>query len=188
MDSIKYNMRTRLAGESAAYHLSEKAAKFYSGTEPLTVFEYENEEGGKRYAYSYADNPYTDPEMHSGLTFERLQKDFEEMQTENERLLEADGETVLTANPGAVFAENESQKYLKKIEDTSKQLTGKEKELLSPFFPLGLEKAGFTSNPDIKAVKAKYGLSWSQLRKTASGLVSDRGTGISKAPEREAEK
>lgn len=182
MDSIKYNMRTRLAGESAVYHFSEKAAKFYSGTDPLTVFEYENEEGEKRYAYSYADNPYTDPEIHSGLTFERLQKDFEEMQDENERLLEEDRNSA----PG--YPQTERQEYLKKIEDTSKQLTGKEKELLSSFFPFGLEKAGLTSNPDIKAVKAKYGLSWSQLRKTAYGLVSNRGAGISKAPGREAER
>ena len=55
--------------------LSDKAAEFYNGADPLDVFEYE-EDGAKLYAYSGAFGE------RDGLTFEELEKDFEEMQAE----------------------------------------------------------------------------------------------------------
>ncbi len=83
MDNAKYNIGTRIDGKYAMLSLSGKAAEYYLGTDPLTVFEYGNEE--KRYAYSYAENPYTDKEMVSDLTFEELQEAFEKMQAEKEK-------------------------------------------------------------------------------------------------------
>lgn len=83
MDPAKYNISTRIDGKYAMLSLSGKAAEYYLGTDPLTVFEYGSEE--KRYAYSYAENPYTDREMVSDLTFEELQEAFEKMQAEKEK-------------------------------------------------------------------------------------------------------
>ena len=55
--------------------LSDKAAEFYNGADPLDVFEYE-EDGSKLYAYYGAFGE------RDGLTFEELERDFEEMQAE----------------------------------------------------------------------------------------------------------
>lgn len=65
----------KVAGEMAVRSLSDKAAEFYNGADPLDVFEYE-EDGAKLYAYSGAFGE------REGLTFEELEKDFEEMQAE----------------------------------------------------------------------------------------------------------
>ena len=83
MDPAKYNISTRIDGKYAMLSLSGKASEYYLGTDPLTVFEYGNEE--KRYAYSYAENPYMDKEIVSDLTFEELQEAFEKMQAEKEK-------------------------------------------------------------------------------------------------------
>lgn len=83
MDPAKYNISTRIDGKYAMLSLSGKASEYYLGTDPLTVFEYGDEE--KRYAYSYAENPYTDKEIVSDLTFEELQEAFEKMQAEKEK-------------------------------------------------------------------------------------------------------
>lgn len=158
MDHFKYNLHTRLAGELAVRSLSKKAAQYYSGTDPLTVFEYDNADGEKRYAYSYANNPYADKEMDSDLTFEELQEAFEEMQSENERLEEPEKDAPYVSTPA------ERQEYLNKIEDMTKQLTEKEKEQLSSFFPTMVTSPVFHTDPRVRAVKEKYGLSWSEMR------------------------
>lgn len=71
----KFNDSEKLAGEMAIRSLSNKAAEFYNGTDPLDVFEYE-EDGNKSYAYSGAFGE------RDGMTFEELERDFEEMQEE----------------------------------------------------------------------------------------------------------
>lgn len=71
----KFNNSQKLAGEMAIRNLSDKAAEFYNGADPLDVFEYE-ENGAKLYAYSGAFGERDD------MTFEELERDFEEMQEE----------------------------------------------------------------------------------------------------------
>lgn len=71
----KFSNSQKLAGEMAVRGLSDKAAEFYNGADPLDVFEYE-EDGAKLYAYSGAFGE------RDGLTFEELERDFEEMQDE----------------------------------------------------------------------------------------------------------
>lgn len=71
----KFNNSEKVAGEMAIRSLSDKAAEFYSGADPLDVFEYE-EDGKKLYAYSGAFGE------RDGMTFEELERDFEEMQEE----------------------------------------------------------------------------------------------------------
>lgn len=70
-----FNNSEKLAGELATRSLSNKAAEFYNETDPLDVFEYE-EDGNKSYAYSGAFGE------RDGMTFEELERDFEEMQEE----------------------------------------------------------------------------------------------------------
>lgn len=41
----KFNNSQKLAGEMAIRSLSDKAAEFYNGADPLDVFEYEEEDG-----------------------------------------------------------------------------------------------------------------------------------------------
>lgn len=65
----------KVAGEMAVRGLSDKASEFYNGADPLDVFEYE-EDGAKLYAYSGAFGE------RDGLTFEELEREFEEMQEE----------------------------------------------------------------------------------------------------------
>lgn len=74
----KFNNSEKVAGEMAVRSLSGKAAEFYNGSDPLDVFEYE-EDGAKLYAYSGAFGE------RDGLTFEELERDFEEMQEEFDR-------------------------------------------------------------------------------------------------------
>lgn len=71
----KFNNSEKVAGEMAIRSLSDKAAEFYNGADPLDVFEYE-EGGAKLYAYSGAFGE------RDGMTFEELERDFEEMQEE----------------------------------------------------------------------------------------------------------
>lgn len=81
----KFNNSQKLAGEMAIRSLSDKAAEFYNGADPLDVFEYE-EDGEKLYAYSGAIGE------RDGLTFEELERDFEEMQEELDALEEEEEE------------------------------------------------------------------------------------------------
>ena len=62
----KFNNSEKLAGEMATRILSDKAAEFYNGADPLDVFEYE-EDGKKMYAYSGAFGD------RDGMTFEELE-------------------------------------------------------------------------------------------------------------------
>ena len=71
----KFNNSEKVAGEMAVRGLSDKAQEFYSGADPLDVFEYE-EDGAKLYAYSGAFGE------RDGLTIEERERDFEEMQEE----------------------------------------------------------------------------------------------------------
>lgn len=68
----KFYNSEKVAGEMATRSLSDKAAEFYNGTDPLDVFEYE-ENGAKLYAYTGAFGE------RDGMTFEELESDFEEM-------------------------------------------------------------------------------------------------------------
>lgn len=68
----KFNNSEKLAGEMAIRSLSDKAAEFYNGADPLDVFEYE-EDGAKLYAYTGAFGE------RDGMTFEELESDFDEM-------------------------------------------------------------------------------------------------------------
>lgn len=68
----KFNNSEKLAGEMAIRSLSDKAAEFYNGADPLDVFEYEKD-GAKLYAYTGAFGE------RDGMTFEELESDFEEM-------------------------------------------------------------------------------------------------------------
>lgn len=65
-------------GELACRSLSEKARRFYCGTDPLTVWEYETDEGEKRYAVQFGKGAPIDYD----LTFEALEQEFEELQAE----------------------------------------------------------------------------------------------------------
>ena len=79
---MKYTNTMKINGEIAARSLSEKARDFYVDTDPLNVYEYEDADGMKLYAY---DGCFGSAE---GLTFEELQRVFEDMQDD----LEADYE------------------------------------------------------------------------------------------------
>ena len=81
----EFNNSQKLAGEMATRSLSDKAAEFYNGADPLDVFEYE-EDGNKLYAYSGAFGE------RSGMTFEELERDFEEMQFDLDALEEEEEE------------------------------------------------------------------------------------------------
>ena len=83
----KFTNSQKVAGEMAVRGLSDKAAEFYNGADPLDVFEYE-EDGSKLYAYSGAFGE------RDGLTFEELERDFEEMQAEFDTLEDEEGEEI----------------------------------------------------------------------------------------------
>lgn len=68
----KFYNSEKVAGKMATRSLSDKAAEFYNGTDPLDVFEYEKD-GAKLYAYTGAFGE------RDGMTFEELESDFEEM-------------------------------------------------------------------------------------------------------------
>lgn len=75
MNKKKFTIYDKKRGEEAVDKLSRKASFFYCGTDPLIVYGYETSEG-IRYAYDgcgmYKDN----------LTFDELQKEFEELNFE----------------------------------------------------------------------------------------------------------
>ena len=64
---MKYSNSQKIAGELAARSLSEKAWKFYQESEPLTVYEYTEDD-----QTLYAIDIFS--ESHDGLTFEELDK------------------------------------------------------------------------------------------------------------------
>ena len=64
--------------ESTHLTLTEKAQQFYNGTDPLTIREYDAE-NGYMYTYSIAGDPFTDL-----MTAEQLNHDFEYLHDEFE--------------------------------------------------------------------------------------------------------
>lgn len=85
---MKFTNRMKTNGELAMRSASEAAQRFYEETDPLDVYEYEvdlYEDGEivgeeKLYAYDWSG------EWKMGLTFERLEEEFEELQAEIDRL------------------------------------------------------------------------------------------------------
>ena len=72
---MRFTNSMKIAGEEAMRRVSEKALWFYDNTDPLAVYQYEDEDGNKLYAYDGCFSA-------SGLTLEELQKDFEELADE----------------------------------------------------------------------------------------------------------
>lgn len=110
----KFNNSEKLAGEMAIRSLSDKAAEFYNGSDPLDVFEYE-ENGAKLYAYSGAFGE------RDGMTFEELERDFEEMQEELEEEEEEEEEEekykIIKTRNGDFFDNLEDAKQIAILED-----------------------------------------------------------------------
>lgn len=106
----KFNNSQKLAGEMAIRSLSDKAAEFYNGTDPLDVFEYE-EDGAKLYAYTGAFGE------RDGMTFEELERDFEEMQEELEDEEEEEKYKIIKTRNGDFFDNLEDAKQLAIPED-----------------------------------------------------------------------
>ena len=70
---MKYTSRMKSNAEVTIWNnMSKYALKFYDGTDPLNVYEYETDDG-VRYSYNLAG------EWSEGLTFEELEDTFEEM-------------------------------------------------------------------------------------------------------------
>lgn len=172
---MKYTEKMKTDGELAVRRLSEEAAKYYNGTDPLTVFAYENENGEMRYSYSYSTNPYADRYKTENLTFEELQEAFEEAQKELDRQLEADGEPD--------YSEIDMEQYEQKIKNTMEQLTEKEEELLSSFLPTAIVADAFNTSTEVRAVKEKYDLNWREIRGIAFRLQGKMRTEPEKQPE-----
>jgi hypothetical protein len=70
-----HNMKEKVAGEMAIRSMNEKAQEFYAGTDPLTVFEYDTE-NGKRYKIIGALGSRDD------MTFTELEEMFTELYDE----------------------------------------------------------------------------------------------------------
>ena len=68
---MKYTQSMKAAGEQAMLHMSSKALAFYDETDPLNVYEYENEDGETRYAYTGCFGEK------NGLTGAELEHEFE---------------------------------------------------------------------------------------------------------------
>ena len=76
----RFTINEKVNGELACRSLSEKAKDFYNGCSPLDVYEYEDNEGNKLYAYDGVLGPSYD------LSFEELNEVFEELNEEFENL------------------------------------------------------------------------------------------------------
>ena len=68
---MKYTRTMKAAGEQAMMKASSKALAFYDETDPIGVYEYEDEEGNIRYGYDGCCGAV------EGLTFDELEKEFE---------------------------------------------------------------------------------------------------------------
>lgn len=71
----KFTITEKSAGEMAVRRMSDKAQEFYSGADPLNVYEYEQDEK-TLYAYDGLLGESFD------MTFEELEKEFESLQDE----------------------------------------------------------------------------------------------------------
>lgn len=101
----KFNNSQKLAGEMAIRSLSDKAAEFYNGADPLDVFEYEEDEN-KLYAYSGAFG------WRDGMTFEELGRDFEKMQEELDAFEEEEKYKIIKTRNGDFFDNLEDAKQI----------------------------------------------------------------------------
>lgn len=70
---MKYTNEMRADGQMAMRYASSKAFEAYSETDPLEVYEYENMDGEKMYAYKDVDG------ITDGLTFEELERELENL-------------------------------------------------------------------------------------------------------------
>ena len=77
---MNYTNRMKVNGELACRGLSEKAARYYNETEPLTVYEYEvwNEETEEDETFYTIKEGIGGGHYIEGLTFEELNKWMEE--------------------------------------------------------------------------------------------------------------
>ena len=73
-------IENKVNGELAIRGMSDKAKNFYNESDPIEVYEYDDESGNKLYAYDGAFG-YSE-----GLTFQELQNCFEDMQDDFEGL------------------------------------------------------------------------------------------------------
>ena len=69
---MRFSPQKKIDGELACRRLSEKAKKFYDGTDPLDVFEYQDDNGDKRYAIRGIIDAFN-------LSFEELDKMFSDL-------------------------------------------------------------------------------------------------------------
>lgn len=69
-----FTQNHKAAGEAAVRQMSEKAQRFYSETEPLSVYEYTDLEDNTWYAFDGCFGTNT------GLTFEQIQQLLEGLQ------------------------------------------------------------------------------------------------------------
>ena len=68
-EKMKFTANEKSNGEMAVRLLSEKAKNIYNNTDPLNVYEYEDQEGNKAYAYDGCLGEC------SGLSLEELDSD-----------------------------------------------------------------------------------------------------------------
>lgn len=64
---MKFSINDKINGEFAIRRMNEKARWFYSGTDPLDVYEYDGE-NGKLYAVRFCG------ELKTGYTFDSLEE------------------------------------------------------------------------------------------------------------------
>ena len=75
---MKFTNENKVNGELAVRGFSDKAKKYYDETEPLYVYEYEDDNGNTLYAFDFGG------EITSGLSFDEINRIFEEYyDTEN---------------------------------------------------------------------------------------------------------
>lgn len=76
----KFTITEKSNGELACRNLSKRAIEFYDGTVPFDVYEYEDADSNKLYAYT-SDFGYV-----SGMTFEQLNEELEEFWLETHKI------------------------------------------------------------------------------------------------------
>lgn len=81
---MKFTNSMKIDGELAARDLSDKARKYYNGTDPLTLYKYTNENDEPRYAVK------DDCGIRDNLDFEQVDEWFCQMQEEIDRMTEDD--------------------------------------------------------------------------------------------------
>lgn len=85
----RYTMSEKRAGEMAVRRMSEKAQEFYNGADPLSVYEYDDEDENEEPVKMYAIGGFLGDK--DRMTLEELEELFISLQDEIERL-EAESE------------------------------------------------------------------------------------------------